>query len=288
MPTKASTDSLADQYRIKPGSTVDLTAIDPDGLEDHEDSKASQAQMEKNTERLRDLQYLLYAEGQRGVLICLQAMDTGGKDGLIRHVFGVMNPQGCRVHAFKAPTAVEAAHDFLWRMHKVTPAQGETVIFNRSHYEDVLVPRVHNSVPKAVWSARYDAINQFEKHLADNRIHIIKIFLHISKEEQLRRFSKRLENPAKRWKISEADYSERKYWDAYQDAYQDLLQRCSTSWAPWYVIPANHKHARDQVVLQLAVDFLESLNMAVPLPTVDLESIRAKYHAEVRKQGKMV
>lgn len=287
MPTLTSADSLADQYIIKPGNTVDLAAIDPDSLGDYEDNKAAQAQMKNNTERLRDLQYLLYAEGQRGVLICLQAMDSGGKDGLIRHVFGVMNPQGCRVHAFKAPTAEEAAHDFLWRVHKVTPAHGETVIFNRSHYEDVLVPRVHNSVSKAVWSARYDAINMFEKHLADNRIHIIKIFLHMSKEEQLRRFSKRLENPAKRWKISEADYSERKYWDAYQEAYQDLIQHCSTPWAPWYVIPANNKRARNQVVLQLAVAFLESLNMTVPLPTVDLESIRAKYHAEVRKQGKL-
>ena len=213
-------------FHVKPGSHFQLGDIATDYTEHHKDKTEALADIRKYAQRLRELQQLLYAENKRGLLICLQAMDTGGKDGTIKHVLGYMNPQGCRVQSFKAPTAEEAAHDFLWRVHKVTPAHGEVVIFNRSHYEDVLVVRVHDLVAKKIWSQRYETINAFEKHLADNGVHILKFFLHISQEEQLKRFKKRLEDPGRQWKISEADYAERPYWDAYAQA-SSLLERTS-------------------------------------------------------------
>ena len=187
-----------------------------------------------------DLQFRLYAEQKRSLLICLQALDAGGKDGTVRHVLGAMNPQNCRVVSFEQPSAVELAHDFLWRVESQAPKRGEVVIFNRSHYEDVLVVRVHDLVPKKVWSHRYEQINDFERRLAANGTHILKFFLHISKEEQLRRFKLRLDDPARRWKISEADYQERKYWDDYVAAYEDVFHQCSPAHAPWFVIPSDH------------------------------------------------
>ena len=189
--------TFGDKFRVKPGHKLALSEIDPAYKDPHKDKETAQTEIDRNTQRLVDLQYLLYAEGHRGLLICLQAMDTGGKDGTIRHVLSYMNPQGCRVQAFKVPTGEEAGHDFLWRAHKVTPRRGEVVIFNRSHYEDVLVARVHKLVPESHWSKRYDAINDFEKLLADNNTHVLKFFLHISKDEQLKRFKKRLEDPAR-------------------------------------------------------------------------------------------
>jgi len=271
------------RFRVTPGEAIRLADIDPGHKGKHPDSAAAAPEIQRYAERLRELQYLLYAEGRRGLLICLQAMDAGGKDGTIRHVLGYMNPQGCRVQAFKVPTPQEAAHDFLWRAHRAMPGRGEVAIFNRSYYEDVLVPRVHGLVPKAVWSARYDSINAFERHLTDNGVHILKFFLHISRDEQLERFGKRLDDPNRHWKISEADYTERAYWDDYQQAYQDLLSRCSSEQAPWYVIPADHKWFRNLAVSQIVVETLESLGMTLPPSTVDIAAIRRKYHHEVNK-----
>jgi PPK2 family polyphosphate:nucleotide phosphotransferase len=222
---------------------------------------------------------LLYAQRQHSLLICLQAVDSGGKDGTITHVLGAMNPQGCRVAAFRQPTAEELAHDFLWRAHRAAPARGEVVIFNRSYYEDVLIVRVHNLVPEDIWSRRYDLINAFEKGLIDNDTHILKFYLHISKEEQLKRFADRLDDPSKQWKISEADYKERPFWDDYVLAFEDALSRCSTEHAPWFIIPANHKWFRNLAVARIVVEYLETLNMKYPKPTVDIEHIRHEYHA---------
>src|SRR5208283_1198604 len=190
-----------------------------------------------------------------------------------------MNPQGCRVVAFRQPSAEELAHDFLWRAHRAAPATGEVVIFNRSHYEDVLIVRVHKLVPEDVWTRRYDQINAFEKGLVEHHTHILKFYLHISKAEQLERFRNRLDDPSKQWKISEADYQERRFWDDYVSAYEDALSRCSTEHAPWFVIPANHKWFRNLAVARIVVQHLEMLNMKYPKPTVDIEHIRHEYYA---------
>jgi PPK2 family polyphosphate:nucleotide phosphotransferase len=212
-------------------------------------------------------------------------MDTGGKDGTINHVLGVMNPQGSRVAAFRQPTPLELAHDFLWRVSRAAPARGEVVVFNRSHYEDVLVVRVHNLVRKEVWSLRYDRINEFEKGLAQNETQILKFYLHISKEEQLRRFKERLDDPAKHWKISEADYRERPFWDQYEKAYEEVFSRCSTDLAPWFIIPANHKWFRNLAVARILVEHLERLKLAYPEPSVDLAQIRRQYHEAKKEAG---
>lgn len=278
--------NFSDRFRVLPNKFIHLSDIDPGYKAQHENKASAQAEIRKYAQRLRELQYLLYAENRRGLLICLQAMDSGGKDGTIRHVLGYMNPQGCRVQAFKVPTAQEAAHDFLWRVHQVTPGRGEVVIFNRSHYEDVLVTRVHGLVAKSVWSARYDAINAFESYLSGNGVHILKFFLHISKDEQLKRFKKRLNDTTRQWKISEADYTERTYWDEYQRAYEDALSRCSTAHAPWFVVPADHKWVRNLVVSRIVVEYLESLNMSFPKPSVDIAKIDQQYHAELHKNKK--
>jgi PPK2 family polyphosphate:nucleotide phosphotransferase len=268
-----------ERFRVKPGVGVGLKDIDPAFKDHYESHETATKQIEHYQKKLRELQELLYAEQQRSLLICLQAMDTGGKDGTVNHVLGAMNPQGCRVAAFRQPSAEEAAHDFLWRVHRVAPAKGEVVVFNRSHYEGVLIVRVHNLVPKDVWSRRYDQINDFEQVLADNNTQILKFYLHISKEEQLARFKERLDDPVKQWKVSEADYTERKFWDDYMEAYEDALSRCSTEHAPWFVIPANHKWFRNLAVARIVVEHLESLNIKVPKPTVDIERIRREYHA---------
>jgi PPK2 family polyphosphate:nucleotide phosphotransferase len=271
-----------ERFRVKPGSKVKLDRKDPEFTGGYK-KKEAEKRLAQYAQKLRDLQFLLYAEGKRSLLICLQALDTGGKDGTINHVFAPMNPQGTRVHAFKVPSREEAAHDFLWRIERQAPARGEVVIFNRSHYEDVLVARVHRLVPPKVWSKRYDLINAFEKNLAANGTRILKFFLHISKEEQLQRFKQRLDDPARRWKISEADYAEREFWEDYQKAYEDALSRTSTKHAPWFIIPANHKWFRNLAVSRIVVENLESLKLKVPKPTVDIEEIRRKYHAAVKE-----
>ena len=267
------------RFQIAPGSNVKLQDIDP-GFKGHHHQSHKDAvdEIEQDRKKLRALQELLHADDRCSLLICLQGMDTGGKDGTIDHFLGAMNPQGCRVAAFKQPTARELAHDFLWRVHQSVPAKGEVVIFNRSHYEDVLVVRVHDLVPEKVWSRRYDEINAFEKELVEDNTHVLKFYLHISKEEQLSRFKDRLDDPAKQWKISESDYKERKFWGDYTAAYEDALSRCSTKHAPWFVIPSDHKWFRDLVIARIVVEHLEALDMKFPSPSVDLEHIRREYH----------
>jgi PPK2 family polyphosphate:nucleotide phosphotransferase len=268
-----------EQFRVVPGTHVKLKDIDPAFKDCHESHESAKEEIAHYQKRLCELQALLYAERRRSLLLCLQALDTGGKDGTINHVLGAMNPQGCRVVPFRQPSAEELAHDFLWRVHRAAPARGEVVIFNRSHYEDVLIVRVHGLVPEPVWSRRYDRINAFEKGLAEHDTHILKFYLHISREEQLKRFKERLDDPAKQWKISEADYQERGFWDSYLSAYEDALSRCSTEQAPWFIIPADHKWFRNLAVARIVVEYLEGLPMKYPPPTVDLEQIRREYHA---------
>jgi PPK2 family polyphosphate:nucleotide phosphotransferase len=267
------------RFRVAPGSKVKLNDIDAGFKDHHVSHKKAIEQIERDQKKLRNLQELLYADGRCSLLICLQGMDTAGKDGTISHILGAMNPQGCSVVGFKQPSSVELAHDFLWRIHKDTPANGKVAIFNRSHYEDVLVVRVHNLVPKAIWSRRYDQINAFEKELVEGNTHVLKFFLHISKEEQLSRFKERLDNPAKQWKISESDYKERHFWDDYMAAYEDVLSQCSSEHAPWFVIPSDHKWFRNLAIARIVVEYLKGLDMKIPLPTVELDHIRREYHA---------
>ena len=267
-------------FKVEPGAHVRLAQVDPAFKGRHASREDAAQETEQYRGRLWKLQELLYAQGQRSLLICLQAMDTGGKDGIINHVLGAMNPQGCRVAHFRRPTPEEAGHDFLWRAHRAAPARGEVVIFNRSHYEDVLVTRVHGLVPREVWARRYERINAFEQTLIDSGTTVLKFYLHISPEEQLARFKERLEDPQKQWKISEADYAERKHWREYMTAYEEALSRCSTAEAPWFVIPADHKWYRNLAVARIVVEHLESLGLAYPEPTVDLARIRREYHAE--------
>jgi PPK2 family polyphosphate:nucleotide phosphotransferase len=270
-----------DKFRIAPGARIRLKDFDPEFVDKHEDKQSALLKIEKFRQRMDELQFKLYAEQKRSLLICLQARDAGGKDSVVRHVIGAMNPQGCRVVSFKQPSAEELAHDFLWRIEKQTPRRGDVAVFNRSHYEDVLVVRVHDLVPKKVWSKRYWQITDFERRLVANGTHILKFFLHISKEEQLRRFKQRLDDPARRWKISEADYSEREYWASYDKAYQDAFSKCSTDYAPWFVIPANHKWFRDLAISQIIVETMEKFGIKIPEPTVNLEEIRRKYHKDL-------
>ncbi|MFZ0534053.1 MAG: polyphosphate kinase 2 family protein [Anaerolineales bacterium] len=273
--------SYANEFRIKPGSKVNLGKIDAGYHSGYADEESTTAEQNKYSERLTELQALMYAENKHSLLIVLQAMDGGGKDGTIHHVMAAMNPQGCSVVGFKVPTTEELAHDYLWRIHKTTPGKGHITVFNRSHYEDVLVVRVHNLVPKEVWSKRYNEINAFERELTNSGTTIVKFFLHIDMEEQLKRFRDRLDEPDKQWKISDSDYTEREYWEDYQRAYMDVLSKCSFNYAPWYVIPANHKWFRDLAVSQILVETMEGLKMKYPEPSVDLIAIKQMYHAEV-------
>src|ERR1017187_171491 len=277
------------EFLVRPGSHLQLKDFDPSFADKREDKKSARSKIKKLQKRMDELQFQLYAEQKRSLLICLQAPDAGGKDGVVRHVIGSMNPQGCRVVSFKQPSAKERAHDFLWRVEYQTPKRGEVVIFNRSHYEDVLIVRVHHLVARKIWSKRYEEINDFERRLVADGTHILKFFLHISKEEQLRRFEKRLDDPLRRWKISEADYSEREYWDDYATAYEDALSKCSTDDAPWFVIPSDHKWFRDLAISRIIVETMENLGIEVPEPTVNIAEIRRKYHEaveEVEKGGK--
>ena len=277
--------SYTNEFHIKTGSKVNLGKIDAGYPGDYENEEAVSAELKKYSQRLTELQALMYAENKHALLIVLQAMDGGGKDGTIHHVMAAMNPQGCSVVGFKVPTAEELAHDYLWRIHKMTPAKGHITVFNRSHYEDVLVVRVHGLVLEEIWSKRYNEINEFERELANSGTTIVKFFLHIDKEEQLKRFRDRLDEPDKQWKISDSDYTEREYWDEYQRAYMDVLSKCSFNYAPWYVIPANHKWFRDLAVSQILVETLEGLKMKYPAPSVDLVAIKQKYHAEVAEES---
>ena len=271
----------SEMFQVKSGDKIKLDKIDPAFADGFKDTDDIDKRIKKYTERLRALQYSLYAEGKRSLLICLQGLDAAGKDGTIAHVLGAMDPQGTRVCGFKVPSIEEASHDFLWRIEKQVPAKGEVVIFNRSHYEDVLVVRVHKTVPEEVWSNRYSLINHFEKGLAANGTHILKFYLHISSEEQLNRFQERLDDPTRQWKISESDYEERKYWKEYTRAYEDALRETSTGHSPWYIIPSNNKWFRNLAISQIVVEKLVSLNLKLPKPQADISEIRRKYHQAV-------
>lgn len=259
---------------VKPGKKVHLSKYDPDETLGWEKDHAMEKSLERAVETLDKRQYLLYAEHKRALLIVLQGLDAAGKDGTIRHVMSGVNPQGCKVTSFKVPSTEEAAHDFLWRIHEAVPGHGDIGIFNRSHYEDVLVVRVHKLVPKDVWSQRYDEINSFEKMLAENNVKILKFFLHISKDEQKKRFLKRIDDPDRRWKISEADFHERRFWDDYIKAYEDALTKCSTEDAPWFIIPSNKKWFRNLAVSHVIAETMESMDMKFPKPTVDVSKLK--------------
>lgn len=265
-------------HAVEPGSVVDLSAIDPgrtpglSGPEEQERAAAAALHAE-NIVAMQGLQYRLWAEGKRSVLVVLQGMDTAGKDGTIRHVFGPLNPQGVRVYGFKQPAPEELAHDYLWRVHRKTPAHGRIVIFNRSHYEDVLVVRVHGLVPEEVWRRRYEEINAFERLLAGSGTTILKVFLHISKGEQKQRLQARLDEPDKLWKFSSGDLAERARWDAYQEAYTDALSRCSTEHAPWFVVPADSKWYRNWAVSSIVRRALEGMDPRPPRAEIDPSAI---------------
>ena len=260
-------------YRVEPGERVSLATVDPGETEHYKKKKDVARELEKQRRRIQDLQERLYAENKQGLLIVLQALDTGGKDGTIKHVFSGVNPQGCRVSSFKIPSAEEAHHDFLWRYHKSVPARGRIGIFNRSHYEDVLVVRVKNLVPEEIWRERYEQINTFERNLSLEGITVLKFFLHISKDEQKRRLQRRLDNPNKRWKFSSADIKERALWDAYQRAFEDALSRCSTEHAPWYMVPANKKWYRNLVVARTIANTLGAMDPQYPPAEEGLDRI---------------
>lgn len=268
------------QFQVSPGQRIQLSEIDPSFSDEAEDKKSARRRIKTLLKRMDELQFLLYAEQKRSMLICLQAPDAAGKDGVIRHVFTAMNPQGCRVVPFKQPSSLEAAHDFLWRIEANTPRRGDVAIFNRSHYEDVIVVRVHDLVPKAIWSERFAQINDFERRLVAADTHILKFFLHISKEEQLERFNDRLEDESRWWKISESDYTERERWDDYTVAYEDAINNCSTEDAPWFVIPSDHKWFRDLAIAEIIVEAMEAFHMQVPVPRVDIADIRRRYQAD--------
>jgi PPK2 family polyphosphate:nucleotide phosphotransferase len=272
------------KFVVEPEAKVRLSKIDASYTGKNETHEKALSKIQSHIERMDKLQYLLYADGSQSLLVVLQALDAAGKDGVIRHVFSGMNPQGTFVFGFKQPSKEEAAHDFLWRIHSRVPAKGEVVIFNRSHYEDVLVVRVHKLVPRSVWSKRYDLINDFETMLLQNGTTILKFFLHISPEEQLARFKQRLDDPSRRWKISESDYSERELWPQYVEAYEDAMALTSTKHAPWYIIPANHKWFRNLAVSQIIADTMDDMGLKLPPTRVDIADIRRKYHAAARQQ----
>ncbi len=272
------------EFRIDPDAKVKLEKLDPAYTGKHELPDEAKKEIEGYLQKLFDQQALLYAENKHSILVVLQALDAGGKDGTIKHVFTALNPQGTTVASFKQPTPVELAHDFLWRVHPHTPGRGEIVIFNRSHFEDVLVPRVHKLIDKATWITRIQHIRDFEALLAENGTTVLKFFLHISKGEQLARFAQRLDDPNRNWKISESDYTERALWDDYIEAFEDVIRATSTKDAPWYVIPSNHKWFRNLAVSQIMADTMEELKLKFPPPSVDLAAIRKKYHAALKEE----
>ena len=263
---------LRDSLRVMPGKKVRLGDIDPDDSHGYTKDGAAD-ELQKGLDRLTDLQDRLWAEAKHPVLIVLQGIDAAGKDGSVKHVMGAFNPMGCSVTSFKVPTPNEAAHDYLWRVHQRTPGKGEIAIFNRSHYEDVLVVRVHDFVPKKVWQRRFDHINEFERLLAEEGTTILKFCLLIDRDEQRARLQARIDDPRKNWKFKLGDLAERKLWDDYTAAYEDVLGRCSTEHAPWYVIPANRNWFRNLAIAEIVADTLEDLKPAYPPPTEDLSKV---------------
>jgi PPK2 family polyphosphate:nucleotide phosphotransferase len=259
--------------KVKPQQKIKLAEIDPEDTGELKDKAKAEKLLAQNIKRMAALQNVLYAEGKHALLIILQAMDAGGKDGTIRKVMSGMNPQGVQVTSFKGPTAEDLAHDFLWRIHKAAPPRGMIGVFNRSHYEDVLIVRVRKLVPKNVWRTRYDHINHFEQLLADNGVTILKFYLHISKEEQKERLLARLHEPDKRWKFNPTDLDSRAQWDDYMQAFEDVFEKCSTQAAPWYIVPANKKWYRNVVISETIVQTMEGLQMKYPEPLADLDKV---------------
>jgi len=276
------------RFRIEPDSKVHLKDTDPGCHGDYASHVEAAAELQRHLQRITTLQRALYADRSHSLLIVLQGIDGAGKDGTCWHVIGAMDPQGAEVKSFKPPTEEERDHDFLWRVHPHAPGRGRVAIFNRSHYEDVLVVRVHKLAPKKVWKPRYDFINDWERLLTEeNDTTILKFFLYISKEEQLARFKERLDDPSHQWKISASDYAERDKWDDYIEAFEAALERCSTKHAPWFVIPSNHKWFRNLAVSSIIADALEDMDIQMPKPAVDIEEIRKLYHqAEEAENGK--
>lgn len=263
-------------YKVRPNTKIKLTHFDPnEKIHFDKPKQDGLGELAKLNLRLAILQELLYAEHKQKILIVLQAMDTGGKDGVIRNVFEGVNPQGVKVASFKAPTPLELDHDYLWRIHQHVPGRGEIVIFNRSHYEDVLIVRVHNLVQEKIWKKRFNQINNFEKMLSDEGTTIIKFFLHISYDEQEKRLLDRINEKEKNWKFNPADLKERELWGEYMEAYEDVLSKTSTSWAPWFIIPSNRKWYRNLVINKILVELLENKKMEYPKSGDDLEAYRS-------------
>ena len=271
-------------HRVAAGDKIDLKKVETKTKGPFADKEEAKAFTAKAVERIKELQYRMFTEDKQSILVVLQAPDAAGKDGLIRKVLGQMNPQGCRTFPFKVPSKKELSHDFLWRIHKATPAKGMVSIFNRSHYEDVLVVRVEDIVPKKIWSKRFEIINDFEKMLAANGTRILKFYLHISPEEQLERFGKRLENREKHWKLNAGDYTARDKWADYREAYEDAISKCNSKHAPWHVIPADHKWYRDASVAAILQQTLEDMDPETPPVGEDPDVIRALYERELAKQ----
>jgi PPK2 family polyphosphate:nucleotide phosphotransferase len=275
VPKLLTGDSLISRLIVEPGKRVQLKddhAGRTFGWEKHEAIQA----LEENRQKLSDLQYKLYADGRRALLVLIQAIDAGGKDGTVRDIFTSMNPQGCVVTSFKAPTSEELKHDYLWRVHKRVPARGMVGVFNRSHYEDVLIARVAKLVPEQVWQQRYEQINDFEKMLTSNAVRIIKVFLHISRAEQKQRLENRLREPNKQWKFSPEDLGKRRQWPEYQKAFEAMLTKCSTRHAPWYLIPADKKWFRSLAVSEIIATEMGRMSLRFPKPTYDPSKYRVR------------
>jgi PPK2 family polyphosphate:nucleotide phosphotransferase len=261
--------ALIDELRVEPGSAPRLGERDPDARLGAPSKREGLERLEQLIEQLGVLHNRLFAEATRAVLLVLQGMDAAGKDGTIRSVLTGVNPQGCRIVSFREPTSTELAHDYLWRIHAVCPARGELGIFDRSHYEDVVTARVRKLVPHHVWRRRYEHVRGFERLLTDEGTTVVKVFLHLSRDEQRRRLQERLDNPEKRWKFSAGDLDDRAHWDAYTEAYEDALRETSTAWAPWYVVPADHNWSRNLAVAEILAATLERLDPKLPEPTVE-------------------
>lgn len=274
---------FVDAHRIVPGAKISLAGIDTDTDGPFRGKDHGRAFTANAIEEIQSLQYRMFTEGKQSLLVVLQAPDAAGKDGLIRKVLGQMNPQGCRTYPFKVPSSEALAHDFLWRIHACTPAAGKVAIFNRSHYEDVLVVRVENIVPKSVWKDRYEIINDFEKLLVHRGTRILKFYLHISAEEQLERFKKRLDDPAKHWKLNAGDYDSREKSGAYREAYEDVFERCNSKDSPWHVIPADKKWYRDASVAAIVRETFREMNPQLPSIDADLDEIQRLYEREHAK-----
>jgi PPK2 family polyphosphate:nucleotide phosphotransferase len=264
------------EYLIHPGTKPQLSEYDPEDTGNFKGRDEADAELKQHRKRLFDLQELLYAEDKHALLVVLQGMDAAGKDGAIRHIFTGVNPQGCVVHSFKEPVGDETQHDYLWRVHQVVPRRGMIGVFNRSHYEDVLVPRVHGQISQQVLAQRFEQINGFERVLVENGTTLLKFFLHISKQEQGKRLQARLDDPKKYWKVSPSDIAARKLWDDYQKAYEDVLYHCSTRHAPWYIVPANKKWFRNVLISKILIQTLEALKMHYPKPKFDLTKLKVK------------